>query len=135
MRKWEHGAMLRSMQLRLLIVDDSTRFLESASAYLQRGGIKVVGVATNSAEALELVEELRPDLALVDIDLGEENGFDLVERLADENGGRSKAILVSTHSGEGLAELIEASPALGFLSKTRLSPEAIFDTLSRAEDN
>jgi DNA-binding NarL/FixJ family response regulator len=135
MRKGEDGAMLQSVHLKLLIVDDSRRFLESASTYLARGGIKVVGVATNSAEALELNEELRPDVTLVDIDLGEENGFDLVEQLAAEDAGRSKAILVSTHSGEGLAELIEASPALGFLSKTRLSPEAIFDTLSRAEDN
>lgn len=126
--------MLSRMRLRLFIVDDSARFLESASTYLERDGITVVGVATNSAEALQLIEELQPDVTLVDIDLGEENGFDLVERLAANDAGPAKVILVSTHSGKDLAELIEASPALGFLSKTQLSAKAIFDTIARSDD-
>jgi DNA-binding NarL/FixJ family response regulator len=134
MRRPEDAAMLSRMRLRLFIVDDSARFLESASTYLERDGITVVGVATNSAEALQLIEELQPDVTLVDIDLGEENGFDLVERLAANDAGPSKVILVSTHSGKDLAELIEASPALGFLSKTQLSAKAIFDTIARSDD-
>jgi DNA-binding NarL/FixJ family response regulator len=126
--------MLSRMRLRLFIVDDSARFLESARTYLEREGITVVGVATTSAEALELIEKLQPDVTLVDIDLGEENGFELVERLAANDAGPSKVILVSTHSGKDLAELIEASPALGFLSKTQLSAQAIFDTIARSDD-
>jgi DNA-binding NarL/FixJ family response regulator len=126
--------MLSRMRLRLFIVDDSVRFLESASTYLEREGITVVGVATNSAEALELTEELQPDVTLVDIDLGEESGFDLVERLAGNDAGSSKVILVSTHSGKDLAELIETSPALGFVSKTQLSAQAIFDIIARSDD-
>jgi DNA-binding NarL/FixJ family response regulator len=135
MRRPEDAAMLSRMRLRLFIVDDSALFLESARTHLEREGITVVGVATTSAEALELIEKLQPDVTLVDIDLGEENGFDLVERLAADDAGRTKVILVSTHSGDHLAELIASSPASGFLSKTRLSAEAIFDTIARSEDD
>src|SRR2546422_1074271 len=51
--------------LRCLIVDDSQLFLEGASALLEREGVDVIGVATHSAEALRLVEELRPDATVV----------------------------------------------------------------------
>jgi len=58
------------MDLRCLIVDDSRRFLEAARSLLEREGIAVVGVASTSAEALRRAEELKPDVALVDVDLG-----------------------------------------------------------------
>ncbi len=65
------------MVLRCVIVDDSARFLEAARALLEREGVDVVGVASTIAEALRLVDEVRPDVTLVDIDLGAESGFDL----------------------------------------------------------
>jgi DNA-binding NarL/FixJ family response regulator len=117
------------VRLRLLIVDDSARFLESARTFLEREEIAVVGVASSSAEALRLAEELRPDATLVDIDLGEENGFHLAQQLAANAGSPSNVILVSTYPEDGFAELIDASPALGFVSKTRLSAKAIFEML------
>jgi DNA-binding NarL/FixJ family response regulator len=119
------------VRVRCVIVDDSPLFLESATDLLEREGLEVVGVASNSAEAIRLLEELRPDVTLVDIDLGDEDGFELARRLG-ENSPRSKIILVSTHSEEDLAHLIATSPAIGFVSKTRLSAQAIRDTLERA---
>jgi CheY-like chemotaxis protein len=58
------------MKLRCLIVDDSPRFLAAARGLLERQGIAVVGVASSGAEALRRVAELRPDVTLLDIDLG-----------------------------------------------------------------
>ena len=75
------------MALRCLIVDDSAPFLEAASKFLEREGITIAGVASTSADALERAQELRPDVALVDIDLGEESGFDLARQIAE--GSRS----------------------------------------------
>jgi DNA-binding NarL/FixJ family response regulator len=120
------------MPLRCLIVDDNALFLEGARDLLRREGIDVVGIARTSEEAIRLVRELRPDVTLVDIDLGDEDGFELTRRLADGGGARSKVILVSTHSEEDLAHLIETSPALGFVPKSRLTAKAIQDTLERA---
>ena len=55
---------------RCLIVDDNPGFLDAARGLLQREGVAVVGTASTSAEAAQRVEQLRPDVALVDIDLG-----------------------------------------------------------------
>jgi DNA-binding NarL/FixJ family response regulator len=107
------------VQIRCLIVDDSQPFLDAARLLLEREGIDIVGVATTSAEALQLEAELRPDVVLVDIRLGEESGFDVARRLS------SRVILISTHSQNEYAEEIEASPAAGFIPKTQLSASAI----------
>ena len=116
------------VSLRCLIVDDNALFIEGATGLLRREGLDVVGVASNSAEAFELVSELRPDVTLVDIDLGDEDGLELAGRLSDS----TKVILISTHSEEDLAHLIATSPALGFVPKTRLSAQAIRDLLEPA---
>jgi DNA-binding NarL/FixJ family response regulator len=121
-----------SMRLRCVIVDDSSLFLEGAVDLLTREGLDVVGVASSGDEAIRLVTELRPDVTLVDIDLGNEDGFEVAQRLDAIPGASSKVILVSTHAEEDLAQLIERSPALGFIAKTRLSAKAIRDTLERA---
>jgi DNA-binding NarL/FixJ family response regulator len=118
--------------VRCVIVDDNSLFLEGAVDLLTREGVDVVGVATNSAEAIRLVAELRPDVTLVDIDLGDEDGFELAQRLNAISSASSRVILVSTHAEEDLAHLIERSPALGFIAKSRLSARAIRDTLERA---
>jgi DNA-binding NarL/FixJ family response regulator len=46
----------------------------------------VVGVASSSADAIRQAEWLRPDVTLVDIDLGGESGFELTRRLQREVG-------------------------------------------------
>jgi DNA-binding NarL/FixJ family response regulator len=120
------------VSLRCLIVDDNALFLEGAAALLRREGLDVVGVASNSAQAIQLVSELRPDVTLVDIDLGDEDGLEVARRLSDNAAVQSRVILISTHSEEDLAHLIAMSPALGFVPKTRLSAQAIRDLLEPA---
>jgi DNA-binding NarL/FixJ family response regulator len=118
------------MSVRCLLVDDSLGFLEAARMLLERQGIGVVGAASTGAEALRLVGELRPDVVLVDIDLGEESGFDVTRRLAEEtNAHRPSMILISTHSERDFADLIADSAAIGFLSKSHLSANAILELL------
>ena len=122
--------------LRCLIVDDSPRFLDAARGLLERQGIMVVGVASNSTEALRCAVELDPDVTLLDIDLGEESGLALARRLHGEvDAARSAVILISTHAEQDYAELIAASPAVGFLSKTAISAEAIQELLDNHDDS
>jgi CheY-like chemotaxis protein len=117
--------------LRCLIVDDSSRFLDAARGLLERQGVTVVGVASTSAEALARTAALRPDVTLVDIDLGGESGLELARRLHREPGlAASPVILISTHAEQDYAELIAASPAVGFLAKSALSAGAIQDLLA-----
>lgn len=120
------------MHVRCLIVDDSPGFLQAACRILEQGGISVVGVATTGSEALRRARELRHDVALVDIDLGRESGFDVARRLAlDADGVAPTVILISTHAEQDFRDLIADSPAAAFVSKTDLSAAAIQDVLRR----
>ena len=93
---------------------------------LEAQGIEVVGGAGSAAEAVAQIPALRPDVALIDIDLGGESGLALARRVHDDAaGGVLKVILISTHDESDFADLIEAIPAVGFLSKTELSGAAI----------
>src|SRR2546423_694525 len=86
--------------------------------------------SATATEAVRQVNELRPDVTLVDIDLGGESGFEVARRLQrDANGARRPMILISTHSEQDYADLIAASPAVGFLAKSALSGDAIRNVL------
>ena len=94
---------------------------------LERQGITVVGSASDVAGALRRIRQLRPDVALVDIHLREESGFELAEKLC---GGESAVILTSTYDEHEFSDLVSASPALGFLPKFALSSNAVRNLLS-----
>ena len=111
--------------LRCLIVDDNAYFLEAAADLLKREGLTVVGVASDTADALRLTRELRPDVVLVDIMLGRESGIDLARRLAAANSGGPVIILISTHAEADFADLIQEAPVAGFVPKSELSASAI----------
>jgi DNA-binding NarL/FixJ family response regulator len=114
--------------LRCVIVDDSPRLLSASKALLERQGVAVVGFASSGDEAAGAIARTRPDVALVDLDLGPESGLDVVARLVAETG--TPCILISTHDQADFAELIEASPALGFIGKADLSGDRVRALLS-----
>ena len=122
--------------LRCLIVDDNAPVRAAARALLEQQGITVVGLAATSTEALRLAQDLQPDVALVDIELAEESGFDLAPRLTTEAGlAARQVILISTYAERDLADLIAASPAAGFLSKADLARSTIESVLASAQGN
>jgi two-component system, NarL family, nitrate/nitrite response regulator NarL len=119
-----------SMALRCLIVDDNPRFGDEARSLLEHEGVSVVGVATSGDDAVRLVQSLAPDLALVDIRLGQESGFDVARRLVDgQSPSAVSVIFVSTYDEREFSGRIAASTALGFIPKTRLSADRIRELL------
>ena len=110
--------------LRSLIVDDNKPFLASARRLLESQGLEIVATATSGAEALELATAHSPDLALVDVELGEEDGFALAEKLRSRSPG-TRVVLISTYSRDEMQELVSASAAVGFLPKSRLNGDAV----------
>lgn len=112
--------------LRCLLVDDNQHFLAAARGLLEREGLVVVGTAAAGAEAVRQAAELRPDVTLVDIDLGAESGFEVARRLA------GPIIMISTHAEDDYAALLADSPAVGFIPKIGLSAQAIRDVLGGA---
>jgi DNA-binding NarL/FixJ family response regulator len=121
------------MPLTCLIVDDSPPFLEAAQQLLADDGVTVVGFAATSDQAVNETLALAPDVALVDVELGTESGLDVARRLARLPHGGPPVVLISAESGSELAELVDASGVLGFVSKTDLSGDAIRKLLARAD--
>jgi DNA-binding NarL/FixJ family response regulator len=114
------------MRLRCLIVDDNDLFLEVAAESLHGDDIDVVGTARASAEALRQVTQLHPDVVLVDINLGEESGFELARQLVERFPRlASGVVLISTRPERDFGGLIKVSPAAGFISKMQLSARAV----------
>jgi DNA-binding NarL/FixJ family response regulator len=120
---------------RCLIVDDNVDFLMAARQLLNRQGISVVGLASTGSEALRRADELRPDVVLLDIDLGAESGFDVARDLAETpHLELLPVVFISTYAEQDFADLIAASPAIGFVSKSDLSGNAIAAVLAATGD-
>jgi DNA-binding NarL/FixJ family response regulator len=73
----------RVMPLRLVLIEDHQALREGLELLLGREGCEVVGSAGTAAEGRALIERLAPDVALVDIRLGEDSGISLTADLVD----------------------------------------------------
>jgi DNA-binding NarL/FixJ family response regulator len=118
---------------RCLIVDDNAGYLGEARDLLQRQGMSVVGVASTSGDALAIAASDRLDVALVDVDLGDESGLDVARALAMSDQPVA-VILISAYAESDLRELLHESPAVGFLPKSALSRAAIDGLLREREE-
>ena len=127
--RWLHcaGDAFRTscaISLRCLIVDDSDEFVASAARLLGSQGVDVVACASSGDAALRLARTLAPDVALVDIELGDEDGILLSYELAAQ-APSTRVVLISSYRSDDLGDLIANSPAAGFLPKTDLGADAI----------
>jgi DNA-binding response OmpR family regulator len=112
------------MGRRVLIIDDNTAFRAAARQLLERAGFVVVAEAGDGASGLQEAKENRPDLAVVDVQLPDCDGFQVAEQLCELE-SRPDVILVSSLDGADFGALVAASPALGFIAKAELSAPAI----------
>jgi len=112
-----------------LVVDDSVQFLAAAKRLLEAQGMSVVRCASSRAEAIVLVAAEAPDVILVDVELGDEDGVRLAAELAATT-PRARVVLISGHDQDDVSVLISGSGAAGFLPKYRLGVAAIAELLS-----
>ena len=117
------------MRLRLVLIEDHQALREGLELLLAREGCDVVGTAGTAAEGRRLVEELAPDVALVDIRLGEEeDGIDLTRSLLAEDPER-RVVLYTGSSDEELLFSGLDSGARGYALKDG-SPRELVDALA-----
>jgi DNA-binding NarL/FixJ family response regulator len=109
-----------------VVADDHPAVLEAVAEYLAQGGIEVVARARDGEEALEKIEQRRPDVALVDVRMPKLGGIELALRAQKD--APDTAIVLYTGYGDR-AHLTEALDAgvRGFVLK-----EAPMDDLLRA---
>jgi CheY-like chemotaxis protein len=111
------------MTLRLVLVDDDARFRAVACRALLAEGIDVVATVGSGAEALDVIAQLKPDVALLDIQMPDVDGLEVARRLK-RRGGAPVVILISTRD-QAYGERLAAGLAAGYLPKDQLSLAAI----------
>jgi DNA-binding NarL/FixJ family response regulator len=118
------------MARRVLIVDDNGAFRAAARQLLERAGFAVVAEAESGAGAVEEAKAHVPDLAIVDVQLPDFDGFEVAERLSGLV-VPPRVILISSLDGADFGALVAASSALGFLPKAELSGSLVDALLAR----
>jgi len=114
----------------VLIVDDHPGFRRSARRLLEAEGYAVVAEAPDATTALRLVDELAPDVVLLDVRLPDGDGFTLASRLCKTEASPA-VVLVSSHDRLDFGDEIADSPASGFITKVELSAETLETALHR----
>jgi two-component system response regulator EvgA len=112
------------MPPRIVIVDDDPTFLTTVRTLLEADGFEVVGEALNGVEGVAAVEELKPDVVLLDVNLPDIDGFEVVKRLTDR-GRAPPIVLTSIRSESDFGDLVEKSRAYGFITKAEISGAAL----------
>jgi DNA-binding NarL/FixJ family response regulator len=108
------------VRTRVLIVDDDARFRALARALLEASGYTVADEAADGEQALDAARRLRPDAALVDVQLPDTNGVTLARQLVDGNRGL-RIILTSTDPTLVTPAALAESGALAFVPKDELA--------------
>ncbi|GAA4206257.1 response regulator transcription factor [Actinocatenispora rupis] len=104
--------------IRVLVVDDQPLFAEALSAWLARDpGFEVVAAAQNGAGARDALAATAVDVVLVDLDLGDESGIDLLDHVRDHHPGTRAVVLTASNSPDALADAVRRGAA-SWLSKT-----------------
>jgi DNA-binding response OmpR family regulator len=112
------------MPPRIVIVDDDPSFLATVRVLLEAEGFIVVGEALNGRDGVAAVAEFDPDIVLVDVNLPDIDGFEVVQQIAD--GGRAPpVVLTSIRSASDFGALVETSGAQAFITKADISGEAL----------
>jgi DNA-binding NarL/FixJ family response regulator len=109
----------------VLIVDDHPSFRASARALLESEGFEVVGEVADGGSVVDAVNELGPDVVLLDVQLPDMSGFDVCALLDAFEDPTVQVILVSSRDLSDFGELVDISCARGFVPKGELSGDAI----------
>jgi DNA-binding NarL/FixJ family response regulator len=112
------------MATTVLIVDDHRGFRVNARRLLQADGYEVVGEAGDAASAVATARELRPDVVLLDVQLPDEDGFEVAARLTAAEGSPA-VVLTSSRDSSDFGPLVARSGASGFVPKSELSGAAL----------
>jgi DNA-binding NarL/FixJ family response regulator len=120
------------VSLRLVLIEDHQALREGLELLLGREGCIVVGTAGTASEGQQLVEELAPDVALVDIRLGDDDGIDLTRKLLLGDPDR-RIVLYTGSSDEDLLFDGLDSGAAGYALKDG-SPRELVDALALVAD-
>ncbi|MFC5433933.1 response regulator transcription factor [Microbacterium suwonense] len=105
------------MSIRIVIADDQALVRGALAALLAlEDDIEVAGVAADGAEAVRLVQELTPDVCLMDIQMPDLDGIEATRRLRQASPG-TRVLVVTTFARPGYLRSALDAGAAGFMAK------------------
>ena len=108
---------MATSSVRVLVVDDYERWRRFVTSTLQkRSGVLIVGEASDGSEAVEMTQELHPNLVLLDIGLPTLNGIEAAREIRKVS-PTSKILFVSENSSADIAEEALSTGASGYVVK------------------
>lgn len=115
-------------KLKVILVDDHPILrMGLRSVVDEHADFTVCGEATNAADALALVAELKPEIAVIDITLKSSSGLELTARLREQS-PQLKVLIVSMYDAELYAERALKAGAMGYMMK-REAPAKLIEAL------
>ena len=103
--------------MRILVVDDHELIRAGISDALTKNGFEIIGEASSVAQALAMLNQYKPEITLVDINLGASSGIDLIEQAIASKSG-SKFIVVTMHDDTATLETAKKAGATAFVTKS-----------------
>jgi len=102
--------------MKIAIIDDHSLIRSGVTAALANSNYEVVAEASSVEEGLAVINSLKPDICLIDINLGSGNGIDLIKKSLS-NEGKSKFVILSMHDDLATLDLAKQAGASGYLTK------------------
>jgi len=113
------------MVFTVFIIDDHPLFSRGLAQLIETQEIyRVTGTAKNRNEALELLPRLKPDLAIVDLNLGQEDGLELIKDILVSE-PETKVLVLSMHDERFYAERAIKAGAKGYIMKAEAETQVI----------
>lgn len=111
--------------LRLLVVDDHPVFRQGLTSLLEsQTDMQVIGAVGSGAEAMAIVGSSRPDVVLLDMRLGEEDGLDVLEQLS-RLAEPPRVLVISSNEGDVMVARALRAGAGGYVSKNAPAQELL----------
>ena len=123
---WDHQRMART----IVIVDDHADFRAQATELLEAAGYEVVGSCPDGHSALNAIAALRPDVVLLDLQLPDIDGFELIAQVDILSEGPT-VVLISTREAADYGGRVARSGAAGFITKAELSADSLARAVAR----
>jgi DNA-binding NarL/FixJ family response regulator len=123
----------RPARIRVLLIDDHRSILWGLERLIESGkpAMEVVGTATNCSDALKLIDKVSPNLILLDIGLGDQNGIDEIPNLIARS--KAKILVLTGVRDESLHDKAVLAGASGVVEK-EAPAEIILDAIQKVHE-
>ena len=103
--------------MKVLLVDDHALIRSGVATALAQKNFEVVAEASSVSQGLAMLNTHKPEITLIDINLGSGSGIDLIKQ-AKKDGTSSKFVVLTMHDDNQTLELAKAAGAVAFITKS-----------------